>query len=108
MKVLIFIKDLSFEAVIGILPKERQKEQKINLSVKIKYHYSDFGGYINYAEVADTIMKCVKTKHYGLLEEALKDIAVTCFNFFLLKCPECNPYLINNYCNECIYFLNVF
>ena len=27
-------------------------------------------------------MKCVKTKHYGLLEEALKDIAVTCFNFF--------------------------
>ena len=53
MKVLIFIKDLSFEAIIGILPKERQKEQKINLSVKIKYHYKLRGGCRHYNEVRE-------------------------------------------------------
>lgn len=82
MTMLICIKDLSFEAIIGILPEEMEKAQKIKLSAKIKYNYADPSIYIDYVKITNIIMSCVKTKHYGLLEEALKDIAITCFKYF--------------------------
>lgn len=82
MKMCILIKDLNFEAIIGILPEERQKPQKINISAKIKYRYKDSKDYLDYVKVANTIMECVQTKQYGLLEEALNDIAATCFKTF--------------------------
>lgn len=82
MKMCILIKDLNFEAIIGILPEEREKVQKVKLSAEIKYHYRDSNTYIDYAEIADMIKLRVQTKCYGLLEEALHDVAASCFNHF--------------------------
>lgn len=82
MKMCIFIKDLCFETIIGILPNERVKAQKVTIHAKIKYHYKDSMSYIDYADVANCIMECVQTKHYDLLENALQDIAKHCFQEF--------------------------
>ena len=47
----IYIKDLSFEAIVGILEEERHTPQKELLHVKIDYDYNE-GNFINYASVA--------------------------------------------------------
>lgn len=88
MKMCIFIKELQFEAIIGILPEERVKAQRVKINAKIKYHYKDLE-YLDYASVANCIMECVKTRQYDLLENALQDIAKHCFktfsNIYLMK-----------------------
>ncbi len=81
MEMKIFIEDLCFKAIIGILPKERVKKQIVNICVEITYTYNE-KGYINYAEVTKFIKTLVKMNCYELLEEALMDIAKKIFNRF--------------------------
>ncbi len=64
------IKDLHIEAIIGILPKERQKAQTIIVDLWAKYDYID-GIYIDYANLALMIQKTLIEKKFGLIEEAL-------------------------------------
>lgn len=78
----IFIQDLYFETIIGILPKERIKAQRVRVNAKIKYDYIDSASYLDYANVANYIMQCMQTQQYKLLEEALHDIALQCIQTF--------------------------
>ena len=64
---------LSFYAIIGILPKEREIAQKVVINVSL--HYSDEKGYIDYAQVASLIKKHMKEQKFWLLEEALTSTA---------------------------------
>ena len=64
------IKNLTFEAIVGILPFERETPQSVCIDVKIHY---DFNGnnMVDYAHLCHIIKENMMTKHYFLLEEAL-------------------------------------
>lgn len=70
----LIIQDLNSEVIIGILPFEREKPQKIHLNIELEYAYR--GEYINYVEVVDLVLSELKERKYGLLEEALEDLTV--------------------------------
>ncbi len=67
----IFIKNLIFEAIIGILELERKTPQKISMDIKIQYTYEK-DVFINYAQVADFAISIIKKGEFFLLEEALE------------------------------------
>jgi len=69
----IFIKDLSFYAILGILEHERKETQKIVVNAKITYYYtSDY--FINYAEVSKLIKSTIIKGKFELIEEALEKL----------------------------------
>jgi dihydroneopterin aldolase len=70
----ILIKDLRFEAIIGILEEERLAPQPVNLHVKIRYDYQK-DRFINYADVALFLEHTMQEKKYYLLEDALEDLS---------------------------------
>jgi len=68
----IIIENLEFEAIIGILPKEREKAQKVIVNVKIEYE--DKKNYVDYAKVCELIEYTMKKNSFFLIEEALDEI----------------------------------
>lgn len=76
----LLIEDLELEAVIGILPFERERAQKIIINADLEYNYQ--GTYLNYVEIVEFLSSELKANQYGLLEEALQDLSQklkTCF-----------------------------
>jgi 7,8-dihydroneopterin aldolase/epimerase/oxygenase len=69
----IYIKNLNFEAIVGILETERHTPQKIVLHVKIDYTYTE-NHFIDYANVASFLESQMKEMAYFLLEDALNDL----------------------------------
>lgn len=67
------IENLCFKCIIGLLPKEREKPQKILINAEIDYIFND--RFIDYALVATFIKRSCKTYRYELLESALLDIS---------------------------------
>ena len=70
----IIIENLSFEAIIGILPFERENPQKILIDGVFGYQSETF---LDYVELRDTIIKLFQTQKYFLLEDAIKHISST-------------------------------
>lgn len=70
----IYIEDLTFETIIGILKKERKIPQKVVINCIIKYKYTK-KVFINYAVVSKLIEKNMIKKKYKLLEDALLSIS---------------------------------
>ncbi len=70
----IHIRDLEFEAIIGILDFERQKEQKIIINIDIEYRYNK-ESFIDYAKVAQIIEETTKQEQFLLLEDAIEFLA---------------------------------
>ena len=66
----IYIENLTFDAIIGILPEERLAPQKVIIYVKLDYEYKK-GAFINYATLAQFIEDDIKKSKYELIEEAL-------------------------------------
>ncbi len=77
----IYIENLTFNAIIGILPEERKIPQKVVLNVKLDYEYKK-GIFINYAILAQLIENNVKQKQYELIEDALLALFVLIKNKF--------------------------
>jgi dihydroneopterin aldolase len=69
----IFIEDLKFQAIIGILDFERTTPQEVNINLSIEYDYKD--DFINYAEVTELLKSTMKNEKYFLIEEALNDLS---------------------------------
>lgn len=68
----VFIENLSFKAIIGILPFERKKKQKVIVNVSFSYKYDDEKkDFIDYSLVANDIKTIMKKKKFELIEEAL-------------------------------------
>jgi len=70
----IYIENLTFDAVIGIMEFERKKPQKVIVTCKIDYDYVH-DRFINYADVAVFIEKTMQENRYALLEDAIESIA---------------------------------
>jgi len=68
----IVIEDLTFNAILGLLEKERNQEQIVVVNVKMEYE--DKNNYIDYAKVCDLIQNKIIEKKYKLIEDAIDDI----------------------------------
>ena len=71
----IFIENLKFQCIIGILDFERTTEQDVIIKLIIEYSYED--EFINYADVAQHVKTAMKNKKYLLIEDALSDLSQT-------------------------------
>jgi dihydroneopterin aldolase len=71
----IIIENLEFEAIIGILPHEREKKQKVNVSAEIEYENRE--NFIDYAKVCKIIENLMVENRFLLIEDALENIAET-------------------------------
>lgn len=70
---IIRIRDLSFECIIGILDFERITPQEVVVNCEIDYTYHD--NYINYAFVAEHIQIQMQKWKFELIEEALASLS---------------------------------
>ncbi|WP_456323630.1 dihydroneopterin aldolase [Hydrogenimonas sp.] len=113
----ISIQNLEFEAIIGVLPKERISKQRIIVECEIGYAYSKSSdgeneGFIDYANVVDTIIATMQDKKFHLIEEALEALILQIKENFsqikTIKITICKPDILPN-CTVCVtdfrYFL---
>lgn len=75
----IHIENLTTQAIIGILDFEREKAQNIIIDLKLNYEY-DKNSFLNYADIAQTIINDMQIKKYGLLEDALESLKEILFS----------------------------
>ena len=68
----IVIEDLTFKAILGLLEKERNKEQLIVVNSKIEYQNK--ANYVDYAQVCDIVQKTIIEGKFLLIEDAIEEI----------------------------------
>ncbi len=78
----VYIEDLTFETIIGILNFERKKAQKVILNATFEYEYNN--NFIDYAKVAEFLENEMKRKKFHLLEDAIDVLCTT----LLKKYPQ--------------------
>lgn len=66
----IHIQSLQFDAIIGLLDFEREREQRVSVDLEAVYNYSD-RSFVDYAELAEMIEIHIKKERFKLLEDAL-------------------------------------
>jgi len=71
----IYIEDLKFQCIIGILDFEREKAQDVILNLTINYEYKD--EFINYADVVNIVKSSMIENKFLLIEDALSDLSKT-------------------------------
>jgi len=69
----IYIEDLKFQCIIGILDFERVSPQNVLINVEIEYDYIDL--FINYADVASFIKSQMLENKFLLIEDALSTLS---------------------------------
>lgn len=77
---IIHIRDLSFQCIIGILDFERTTPQDVTIHCDITYTFNN--NFINYADVASKIEMLMQEKKFELIEEALNSLAYELKNSF--------------------------
>ena len=70
----IIIENLEFDAVIGILPHERKKKQKLSICCEAEYENRD--SFVDYAKVCNIIEKVTVEGEFLLIEDALEEISL--------------------------------
>lgn len=68
----ICIKNLTFNTIIGILPFEREKKQKVIVNLSFKYEFKDKDSFIDYSTIAKEIEKIFKKEKFELLEDSIQ------------------------------------
>ncbi|MFP6054752.1 dihydroneopterin aldolase [Helicobacter pylori] len=71
----VYIHNLVFEAILGILEFERLKPQKISVDLDLFYTQLPNRTYLDYMEIQELIQKMMQEKQYFLIEDALKDLS---------------------------------
>ncbi len=69
----IFIENLKFKTVIGILEKERKTEQQVVLDIEISYDPKE--GFVDYALVCEISKNLLRSEKFELVEEAVISLA---------------------------------
>ena len=103
----IYIEDLKFQCIIGILDFERTTLQDVTLNITINYEYEE--QFINYADVVNSIKFTMIEKKFLLIEDALDELSKTLqkefsrINTLYLKItkpsilPDCRVSVSNTY-----------
>lgn len=85
----VYIENLSFKTIIGILPFERVKKQKVIVNLSFSYKYDDEKkDFVDYSLVVNDIKSIMKKKKFELIEEAI----------LYLEKKLCLKYPISNLC----------
>lgn len=66
----VHIQNLKFDAILGILPFERENEQEIIIDISFEYEFAN-GEYVDYASVCDCVKNLVKHEKFNLIENAI-------------------------------------
>jgi len=69
-KMTIEINDLTFKCIIGILPQERIKKQKVIVNISFDYSFKK-DSFIDYSHVTKYVTKLMKKRKFMLIEDAL-------------------------------------
>ncbi|WP_458700820.1 dihydroneopterin aldolase [Sulfurospirillum sp. 1307] len=100
----IYIENLTFDTIIGILPEEREVPQKVVVNCKIKYKYKN-NKFINYVEIANLIEETIKEEKFLLIEDAilsiLKKIKSNFKNITSIKLKISKPQILDK-CDVCV------
>ncbi len=103
----IYVEDLKFQCIIGILDFERERAQDVILNITIDYEYRD--EFINYADVTNLLKSTMIEKKFLLIEDALSELSYTLkkefskINTLYLKItkpsilPDCRVSVSNTY-----------
>jgi len=103
----IYIEDLKFQCIIGILDFERTTLQDVTLNITINYEYEE--QFINYADVVNSVKFTMIEKKFLLIEDALDELSKTLqkefsrINTLYLKItkpsilPDCKVSVSNTY-----------
>ncbi|WP_457606403.1 dihydroneopterin aldolase [Nitratifractor sp.] len=67
------IDDLSFEAILGILPREREIPQPLRVNLRAEYRYLP-EEYLDYAAIAEQVKSTLQKGRFGLIEDALSSL----------------------------------
>src|SRR5574344_453075 len=70
----IYIENLTFKCIVGILDFERKKRQRVIVNLSFDYEFKD-GSFIDYAEVSELVKRIMKDKKFKLLEDAVKTLS---------------------------------
>ena len=80
----VFIRDLTVQAILGILPAERVTPQRVILNLTVATDTrpaaksSDIAHALNYAELAEAAKQLTVTGEYLLVETLVEDLAALC------------------------------
>ncbi len=98
MKVL--IEELTFKTIIGILPFERVKKQKVIIDISFEYNFSkDSKEFIDYSKVSALVKKIMNKKNFELIEDAiltLEKLLYKRFNLSNLKIKITKPDILKD------------
>jgi len=87
------IKELSFKAIIGILPIERKETQRVIIDINFEYVFHKTNDeFIDYSCIAKTAKKIMKKKQFKLIEDAIIFLEKKLYKKYNIYI---NPYGIN-------------
>ena len=96
----VFIEDLSFKTILGILPFERVKKQTVIINISFEYDFlKDKKDFIDYSKVAFIVKKTMKKKKFKLIEDAIIYLNKTLnkkFNISNLNIKITKPNILKN------------
>ena len=79
------IEQLTFKAIIGILPFERVKKQKVIIDISFNYTFSQKANdFIDYSEVSSLVKRIIKKKKFKLIEDAILTLEKNIYKKFKL------------------------
>ena len=63
---------LTFDCIIGILPFERKKKQKVILDISFEYFFKEDGSnFVDYSKVATFAQTSMENEEFKLIEDAI-------------------------------------
>ena len=84
MKVL--IEELTFKTILGILPFERVKKQKVIIDISFEYNFKkDSKEFIDYSEVSALVKKTMNKRKFELIEDAILTLEKLIYKNFNLS-----------------------
>lgn len=81
----VYIEDLNFDCIIGILDFERETTQKVIINLSFEYDFSNKDEFIDYSKVSNDIENIMTEKKFELLEEAIIYIENNLTNSYKIK-----------------------
>ena len=94
----IYIEDLTFKCIIGILDFERINKQKVIINISFEYEFSK-DLFIDYSEISNLVKLTMKQQKFLLLEDAILYIETLLQNNYkisYLKIKISKPNILKN------------
>ena len=99
----IHIEALRFDAILGLLPHERETPQPVTVDATLTYTYRP-DAFVDYARVAERIRTTLQEGRFELIEEAIEAIFHDIHRFFpsveTLRVKICKPAVLPD-CRVC-------